>query len=48
MKRAVNDNDLLLHACERAHRLTMRAGAIGLGVLIGFAWYVSFVVGVTR
>lgn len=41
------DNDLL-KSCDRTYRLTTRVGAIGLGVLVGIAWYVSFVVGVTR
>lgn len=45
--RVINDNDLLA-SCERMHRVLVRVAAFGLFALVGAAWYVSFVIGVTR
>ncbi|WP_159086382.1 hypothetical protein [Burkholderia mayonis] len=37
--RAANDNDLLLAACERAHRALTIGAAVGLFALVGAGWY---------
>ncbi|WP_156440929.1 hypothetical protein [Burkholderia sp. ABCPW 14] len=40
MMRTANDNDLLLAACERAHRALTIGAAFGLFTCIGALWYV--------